>query len=364
MNIIKLKTFNLLMYFCITTFVCNYVFGKEQRDYSNLIYSKKEHSIWLPITYSITGTMDVIQNPYWFSQHNYSEKVKEVWNRIKDPHNNIKKDGGYNKFFKDEFLSSRVLPNIGLHFLGGAYDTRWLTEYYSHYNYPTPKLFAFLTTYIAHLGNEALETTSDEISSHDHIADLYFFDLAAFFAASYDPFMRYLVDDLGMKAWHFNPMYDIDSGDFFNSGLNYIFRPKKLYFANNKIKPLYFLGMQTLAGASYNYTSDEQVTMAAGISLTNPLEQKGRFVTMLAHEKMNTLEASLFINGSEDFRWRLNLYEKILERFDYFKNKTSVYNFGLTIGQTKGPAYAVGLNVSLPFGLGFIKNTRNKRFFE
>jgi len=335
--------------------------AKESKD-DFLIFDLSKHSIWLPATYAVTGTMDVIQNPYWFNQENYTDKVKEVWRRSRVPFHSIKKDGGYKKFFEDEFTSSRVLPNIGLHFLGGAYDTKWMAEYFKHHGYPMPYLFAFITTYASHLGNEALETSSEEISSHDHIADLYLFDLAGFILAQHEPFISYLVDDLGMKAWHFNPMFDLDHKRFFNAGLNYVFRPKKTQMLGGKLKPLYYLGMQTLGGLTYNYSKQDEVTLASGISLTNPLKQKGRWVTMLAHERESELEATLFINGSEDFRWRLNLYEQVLQRFDRFKVKDRSYNFGLIIGQTKGPAYAIGLNVMLPFGIGAIKNAKPIHF--
>jgi len=129
---------------------------------------------------------------------------------------------------------------------------------------------------------------------------------------------------------------------------------------DGKLKPLYFLGMQTMAGASYRYTQISDVTVAMGISLTNPLKQKGRFVTGLFHETDGELDASLFLNGSEDFRWRVNLYENLLRKV--VKNKKP-WNLSLVLGQAKGPSYAIGLNVNLPFGLAGIKNKRPKPLF-
>lgn len=317
------------------------------------IFKAERDSMWLPVTYTLNGTFDVIQNPYWFNQSNIADKYEELWHRVRSPHTSIKKDGGYSKFFEYEFFSSRVLPNIGLHFIGGAYDTLWLTEYFEHYNYPLPKAFAFFVTYLAHAGNEALETTSNEISSHDHIADLYFFDLAAFFAASSPTVMNFLLEDLAMKAWHFHPMYDVDGENFFNAGLNYVFRPPSLAFDDQRFMPLVYLGMQNMAGLSYRYHTDRVASLAMGMSLTNPLKQKGRFVTGLFHETNGELDASLFLNGSEDFRWRVNLYENIVHQ--YFNRP---WRIALMLGQAKGPAYAVGLSFNMPFGIGAIKNDR------
>lgn len=320
-----------------------------------LIYDANRDSKWLPISYAVNGTFDVIQNPYWFNQDQYGKKMDEVWRRVRDPHHNIKRDGGYEKFFKDEFFSSRVLPNLGLHFLGGAYDTLWLTEYFQDNGYPVPRFWAFLTTYFAHFGNEALETTSSEISSHDHIADIYIFDVAAFLFSSSEQGMRFLIDDMGMKAWHFNPVLDLDGGDFFNAGLNYIFRPKSLSLLEGKLEPLYYLGMQTLGGASYQYKEGRKFSLAMGISLTDPLRQKGRFVTGLFHESQGEIDASLFLNGSEDFRWRFNFYPNLFKKWDFIPKS---WNIALMAGQAKGPSYAFGLNINLPFGLGGIKNSQ------
>ena len=319
------------------------------------IHNPERDSKWLPLTYLINGTFDVIQNPYWFSQDNYGRKVGEFWSRIKDPHHNIKRDGGYRKFFEDEFFSSRVLPNIGLHAIGGAYDTLWLRQYFEYYNVPAAGFFSFLFTYGAHIGNEALETSHHEISSHDHIADIYFFDVAAF-AMSYSPtIMNFLVKDLDMKAWHFQPIYDVTGEDFFNAGLNYIFRPKALSFGDGKFRPLYYLGMQTMLGLSYDYNRENTLTASAGMSLTDPLKQKGRFVTAVFHEYQGELEASAFFNGSEDFRYRVNLYDTFFYRF-MSQEQTKTYQVGLMFGENKSHNYALGLNINLPIGVGFISN--------
>ena len=313
------------------------------------IYSKQRDSSWFPLTYVITGSFDVIQNPYWFNQKNASAKYEEVWKRIRDPHHNIKRDGGYDQFFRDEFFSSRVIPNIALHFMGGAHDTLWLTEYFRDKNYPLPKAFAFLITYLAHIGNEAFETSSDQISSHDHIADIYFFDLAAFYAASNPAVMNFLLDDLQMKAWHFHPMYDVKSDDIFNAGLNYVIRPKILQIKATQLRPMVFFGMQNMLGLSYDYDKSQTFSMAMGLSLTDPLRQKGRFVTALFHENENEIEAALLLNGSENMRIRLNLYENL-----FYRIVDRAWKFNLVIGQKKSDDIAIGLSWNMPLGIGFI----------
>ncbi len=308
------------------------------------IFNPKRDSVWTPYTYVINGTFDVIQNPYWFSQDKFSGKLEEVWNRVRKPNENIKKDGGYKKLFNDEFLSSRVVPNIGLHFIGGSYDTLKLREYFEHHGYPMPGLWSFLFTYAAHMGNEALETSYHDISSHDHIADLYVFDLAAFFISYNETYINFLLDDLNLKSWNFQPVWSLKSDDFFNTGLNYVARPKVLQFYDDKLRPFIYFGMQNIAGLSYQYVEDRIISLGAGMSLTDPLEQKGRFVVSLFHETNGELDGSLFINGSEDMSWRLNLYPNLLRYKDI--------DPGFIIGNKRGGGLSLGLSVNMPFGLG------------
>ncbi|PIK14555.1 hypothetical protein [Halobacteriovorax sp. JY17] len=323
----------------VLTFFLNGAFAKEYQ-----IFDPKKNSIWTPYTYVINGTFDVIQNPYWFSQKNYSEKMTVVWNRIKEPDKNIKRDGGYGKLIKDEFFSSRVVPNIGLHFIGGSYDTLMLREYFEYNGYPAPAVWSFLFTYAAHMGNEALETSHHEISSHDHIADLYVFDLAAFIMSYNKTYMNFLLDEMEVKAWHFQPVWSLKSDDFFNAGLNYITRPKVLQFNDGKLKPFIYFGMQNIAGLSFTYKEERVISVGGGMSLTDPLEQKGRFVVSLFHETNGELDGSLFINGSEDMSWRLNLYPNLLKYKDV--------DPGFIVGNKRGGGISLGLTVNMPFGLG------------
>ncbi|WP_372655048.1 hypothetical protein [Halobacteriovorax sp.] len=328
----------IIILFTISLLMC----GASSAEYK--IFDEKKDSVWTPYTYVINGTFDVIQNPYWFSQDDFSEKMTEVWRRVKNPDKSIRRDGGYKKLFKDEFLTSRVAPNLALHFIGGSYDTLKLREYFEHHGYPMPGLWSFLFTYAAHMGNEALETSYHDISSHDHIADLYVFDLAAFFVSYNETYMNFLLDDMGVKSWNFQPVWSLKSDNFFNTGLNYIARPKVLQFHENKLRPFIYFGMQNIAGISYQYLEDRVISFGGGMSLTDPLEQKGRFVVSLFHETNGELDGSLFINGSEDMSWRLNLYPNLL--------KYKEIDPGFIIGNKRGGGVSLGLSVNMPFGLG------------
>ena len=120
----------IVLFLFISTFTISTFATKEVR-----VFNEQRDGVFFPIKYYFNGAFDVIQNPVWFNQDNYPKKHREVFSRIKNPDKSIRRDGGYGKFFKDEFLSSRVIPNIGLHTLGASYDSFWLTEYFTYYNY-------------------------------------------------------------------------------------------------------------------------------------------------------------------------------------------------------------------------------------
>ncbi len=312
------------------------------------IYDSKRDQDFNPVTYYFNGAYDVIQNPYYFSQRNYIDKHKTLFKRMLSPNHSIKKDGGYKKLFVDEFTTSRVVPNIGLHILGGAYDTLYLKQYFDHKEYKYPWAASIALTYLVHFGNEALELTNDNITSHDNLADLFIFDVAAIFLAQNKSLMSFIHNDLQLRTWHLQPMYDFNNKEVANSGLNYIMRPDLF---KTDLRPFALIGMQTLGGASYQYKKDENVTLAFGMALTDPLEQKGRFVSALFWDTKDKLNTSLFINGSEDYRVRLNIFPQV------FKLKKG--HLGLLLGQKKNRHFILGLNYNLPLGLVF--NTSGPR---
>ena len=305
----------------------------------SLLNSRKDDPL-LPINYYFNSAFDVIQNPYYFSQNDFFEKHETLFKRIGSPDKSIKRDGGYGKFFNDEFLTSRVIPNIGLHMIGGAYDNLYLYQYFKERNYSYPLAFAVTLSYLGHFGNEALELTNENITSHDNIADLFLYDVMAFYLAFNPKVMNFFVKDLQMQAWHLQPMYLPKEGDVTNAGLNYIFRPDLF---KSRLKPFLFMGMQNLIGLSYEVKKKEYFTGAFGMALTDPLEQKGKFVTALFYDKNDFVSTSLYINGTEDYRVRLNIYPELFS----FKS----LKLGLLLGQKKNREEVVGVNFNMPIGL-------------
>jgi hypothetical protein len=314
------------------------------RATEKLIIGNSDTDTWFPLTYVINGTFDVAQNNYWFNQSDFSGKIKTLNRRLENPHQSIKKDGGYTKFVQDEFLSTRLAPNILLHTLGGGYDALWLKEYYESKNISYPWLLSIVTSYAARYGNEVLEVSESQITSHDHIADLFIFDVAGLILATNKRAMKFITEELQMKAWHHQPMWNPERDDFSNAGLNYIIRPAKLSL-NDKISPFFYFGMQNLLGLSYNLNDEKVLSGAMGVFLTDPLRMKQKWVTAIFYETNSNLALALFINGSENFRWRLNTYPALL-------NLKESWRVGTFLAQTYQDQMAFGVNLNLPFGIG------------
>ena len=328
-----------IRFFLITLAI--HSFASKSEELPRILDHRKEDQ-FLPITYYFNAAFDVIQNPYYFSQSDFRQKHWKMFKRISSPDHSIKKDGGYKKLFEDEFLTSRVIPNIGLHMIGGAYDKLYFYQYFSENNYPAPMAFTFALSYLGHFGNEALELTNENISSHDHIADLFFFDAMSFYLAFNPTIMNFLVRDMQMQAWHLQPMFNFEKSDVTNSGLNYIFRPNLF---ENQYRPLIFIGMLNLLGLSYELSNKQFISAAVGMALTDPLEQKGKFVTAFFYDKEDSLNASLYLNGTEEYRVRLNLFPELF-RFDSVR-------LGLMLGQKRDDSEVIGVNMNLPLGLAF-----------
>ena len=98
------------------------------------------------------------------------------------------------------------MPNYFLHLLGSGYDYRMLAEWFQVNQYKSPYVWAFVVSYVAHLGNEALESSNErDLNAHDHIADLLLFDLISKLIYLNDEYVSLLRDKLGMISWPYQP---------------------------------------------------------------------------------------------------------------------------------------------------------------
>jgi len=175
--------FWLMRFFVLLLFCNNLLFASE----SQLLYKPQKvgsESVFSPISYYLNESFDTIQNSNWFSQENFIANHKLVWRQVRNPFQGIKEGGGFKKLVHDEIVpySPRAIPNYSLHLIGGGYDYRRLAEWFDLHQYSHPYVWAFFAQYAAAFGNESLEASNvRDVGAHDHIADLYIYDLAGKF---------------------------------------------------------------------------------------------------------------------------------------------------------------------------------------
>ncbi len=296
-----------------------------------------------PLTYYINSVFDVGQNPNWFSPNQLSQNHKKVLDHMLNPVKYIERDGGFKTFFQDEFLGKRSLPNWGLHFFGGGYDSFFIREYFKERGFKYPQLYMLLLVYLGHLGNEAYEISSPNVKSHDNLADLYFFDIAGILLFQYPKIFEFFHQTIGLRRWSYQPLYDPTSGTVRNAGLNYIFRPRPFDFF---IRPFFFAGMQVMGGLSFDFSEERTFSISSGKAFTNPLKDEGYQCFALFYEKNDFLLASFIFNGTENYKYRLNIYP----RFFSFHEKN--HRLGVFLAQTRREKFSLGINYNFPFGLG------------
>ncbi|MCP4133912.1 MAG: hypothetical protein GY754_23280 [bacterium] len=324
------KTFNLLaILLCIIlhSTVPSILQAADDDDDRFIVYKAEDTGKFefYPVTYYMNAAFDTSQVPAAFTQENYYKNHRIVFNRIKNPFNSITQDGGFKKFFRDEFASERVMPNVTLHMIGGGYDFRKLAEWYEYNNTLFPYACAFITTYAARLGNEAIESTNSFVTSHDHIADLYIFDLVGNLMFMNDDVANFFHHTLQMRNWSGQPMFNLSQSKIVNAGSNYVFRP---FLFGHSIRPFAYIGMHYMGGLSFKVNETDSVSISFGIAVTKPFDpvygldtpyrEKIRASAGVFFDRDDRLLFSLIINGTESYKIRFNVYPETfqLEHFD------------------------------------------------
>lgn len=288
-----------------------------------IIYTEEKRTpgtILLPLNFIVNSAFDSAQVPLAFKQAAYFKKFKTVFNRTINPVRSIERDGGFSKFFRDEWATTRAIPNYMMHVVGGGYDFRMIAEWYQYHRFPIPYFFSFLTCYAAHFSNEALETSNRALTSHDHIADLYFFDVVGKLMFINDSVARFFHRELQMRTWMGQPMFDVRRARIYNAATNYAMRP---FIFRKDIRFFFLFGYHYLGGFGFRVNNTDFLTISAGVCVIkgfDPDRQKTASQSVknfrtcggIFYDRNGSLLASIIINGTENYRVRLNIYPDLL----------------------------------------------------
>ncbi len=300
------------------------------------------HALFNPITYYFNWSFDSVQNTALFTEDKYFENHLALWDRVKNPVKAISQSGGFHLLLMNEFLTKRAITNVALHMVGGGFMHRQLGEWFKANHYPYPYLWSFIIATAGDVGNEALEVSNrDYVDSKDHVADLFFYNLAGKVLFTNDDVSHFFYNKMQMRNWSFQPMYALTHNRIFNAGENFIFRP---YLFGKKIRPFVFSGMQVLGGVSLWINSGEYVTFAAGVTFLDPFRDAPKPLGGIFFDRDDSLLLSLFINGSEDYKLRCNIYPGIV--------KLKGIKLGVMVALTDNNRMVSGLNFNMPLGIG------------
>jgi hypothetical protein len=318
-----------------------------------IIYTEEKRipgNYLLPLNYIFNSSFDSAQVPTAFKQAGYFKNFKKVFDNIVHLPRSIKAGGGWGKFFKDEWTSTRAIPNYTLHIVGGGYDFRLLAEWYKFNNVPAPYFFSFINCYIGHFSNEALEITNKSLTPHDMLADLLFFDWIGKLLYINNDIARFFHNTLQLRDWMGQPMFDVRKTRIYNAACNYVLIP---YIYRNMVRFFFLMGYHYLAGAGFRVSETDFITLSAGLAVIggfNP--DKDSFQTTVKkfrpsggifYDRNGNLLASLILNGTENFRIRLNVYPGLLN--------VDRVNFGLFLGLDDYNRVSIGFTIYSLIGL-------------
>ena len=115
------------------------------------------------------------------------------------------------------------------------------------------------------------------------------------------------------------PMFDVRKTRIYNASCNYVFRP---YIYKNMVRFFFFMGYHYIAGFGFRVNDTDFVTLSAGVAVMKGFDpnresnkdaiKKFRTCGGIFYDRNGNLLASLIINGTENYKLRLNLYPDLL----------------------------------------------------
>ncbi len=234
-------------------------------------YSGKDYgseAIYNPVNQVISGGFDMI---YISRQSSEIDSLRlpsgfrKVFLSLREPRVAVECCIGWNKFIRSEILFSlkngQWLPNYSLHLIGGGMEYARLTDYYSYHNIKHPRVWAFATSTIEHLLNEAVETASWELHSYGAVSDLYFFNTIGIIAFSFESVQRFFAEDLIVRSWLSQTAYSIRDNSIKNIGQYYSFKWQPPFMKDYSL--FTHMGAGFLVGAGHT-KNDQTISIGAG----------------------------------------------------------------------------------------------------
>ena len=327
---------------------------KDEAVYNKyIIYTAEKRTpanFLLPINFIFNLAFDSAQVPVAFKQAGYFKRYGDIYEIFAHFPRSIARGGGWKKLFIDEWTTTRAIPNYILHIIGGGYDFRMIAEWYRYNNVPASYFFSFITCYAAHISNEVLESSNKNLTPHDHIADLLFFDWVGKLLFLSNDVARFFHDTLQLRNWMGQPMFDVRKTRIYNASCNYVLRP---LIYKDLVRFFLFMGYHYLGGFGFKVNDTDFITFSAGVAVIGGFDpnhdsfkdsvKKFRPSGAIFYDRNGNLLASLIVNGTENFKFRFNFYPDLLH--------VDHVNFGFFFGVDDFNRVSIGITMYTLIGL-------------
>ena len=289
---------------------------------THYFYKEREYgsdSQFNPITASLNYTLDTLQVPASFDDEDFEERLEEVLENLGDPFHAISQEGSYRDFVNRQVYpvdwdnieeSVEILPNYGLHVIGGGMIYRKQAEWLDARGYRFPRLYSAAAGTISEILQEAIEKKSTR--SDDEVADVYLFRPLGMLLFNFDTVSDFFANTMRLRSWPYQPTYSFGEARFINAGDNFISRPA--FFGSEKHRPFFYFGLTTLLGSSHELNPGESISWGAGVAMEKAErdEVEVRPSGGIFFDRNDSLLASIIVNTTDQLAVRGNVYPGIV----------------------------------------------------
>ncbi|MDH5710539.1 MAG: hypothetical protein OEZ15_02585 [Gammaproteobacteria bacterium] len=322
-------------------------------------YNEKNYgsdSLYDPFGSFLSYSLDSLQVPDSFGTENFNNNLNSVLDNLAHPKSAINNDGGFHQFFNREFLpvdsehseeSWAILPNYGLHLLGGGMVFRRDLEYFRAHDVDYAMLYSVTLAMSAELIQEAIELKTTKPA--DAVADFYIYRPAGILLFANDAIASFVMDNLDPAIWSYLQAFDLASDRFINTGISYMYRPPATEFLNSRL--FIFTGLNNQVGLSHRIDNNDWLSWGVGLSTQRidfSASKQAELDTSygLFYDRNKSLLWSLTFNDTGGTQYRFNLFPS---------NESLPGKFGYFISKNNNGEFSAGLTYRIQMGIGFIR---------
>jgi len=309
----------------------------------------------------LNGTFDILRNGGHSKnilKQEYLKGMDNVWWNITHPIKNIEQYGWKNFISKEVIPISvnkdkaQYVPNYMHHVLGSGMIYKKLAEWYDYHGVKYPHVVSAVTSVVYHFMNEVLENGGYQGSNTDPIADLLIFDPLGILLFSADATNRFFSENLTLKDWSLQPVYNPWNHWIDNAGQQFIIKYQLPFY--KKLSVFHYWGINGITGLSYTYNNEHNFSFGAGL-IVNKLKQnivkKSRLMTPILdgaigmfYDMNHSLLMSILISGPKTYNARINVYPGLI--------KFGCFNPGLYMGFGEWDHFIFGITLAhIPIGI-------------